>query len=220
MHPLLAQLSSQLGDRTEAANRVVATQCLKHPELLKDIAGALMEADAALVGDCAEVLTKVAETDPGLVVAHAEKLAPLLAHGTTRVRWEAMHALALVAGLTPKLMTKLLPQLQEKVRKDNSTIVRDYAVEALAGYAASGQAAAERAFPLLAEALTVWDGKHAARALNGLARVMEKAPQHEAAIRTLAYSQLDAGRGVTRKAAKAVLKMMDNDASGARPPRS
>jgi hypothetical protein len=210
---ILAQLSSQTGDRTEAANRAVAAQCLKHPELLQEIAAGLAETNPALVGDCAEVLTKVAEEDSGLIVAYAEKLAPLLAHKTTRVRWEAMHALALVAALTPKLLTRLLPSLQEKLRKDASTIVRDYAVDALGGYASSGPAAADKAFPLLAEALTLWDGKHAARALNGLARVAEKAPLHEPAIRTLAYAQLAAGRGVTRKAAKAVLKAMEGRSS-------
>lgn len=211
LSPILAQLSSQLNDRTEAANRAVAEQCLRQPELLKEIAGALVEADANLVGDCAEVLTKVAETDPGLVAPYAEKLVPLLAHATTRVRWEAMHALALVAGRTPKLMHKLLPQLQALLRQDKSTIVRDYAVEALAAHASTGKAAAERAFPLLAEALTVWQGKHAARALNGLAHVAAQAPQHAAAIRTLAYAHLGAGRGVTRKAAKALLKSMEAD---------
>ncbi len=208
MNPL-SQLSSQTGDRTEAANRAVAAQCLKHPELLQDIATGLAETNPALVGDCAEVFTKVAEQDPGLVVAYAEKLAPLLDHKTTRVRWEAMHALALVAALTPKLITRLLPQFQEKLRKEASTIVRDYVVEALGGFAGSGPAAADKAVPLLAEALTLWEGKHAARALSGLARVAEKAPQHEAAIRTLAYGQLGAARGVTRKAAKAVLKAME-----------
>ncbi len=212
MNPLF-QLSSQLGDRTEAANRAVAAQCLRKPELLKDIADALTDANAALMGDCAEVLTKVAEVDPGLIVPYVERLVPLLGHGTTRVRWEAMHALALAAGLVPRLITRLLPQLQENLRKDSSTIVRDYVVEALGGYAGSGQAAAAKAFPLLAEALTVWGGKHAARALNGLARVAEQAPWHEPAIRTMAYEQLGSGRGVTRKAAKALLKTMDSRAA-------
>ena len=207
---VLSQLSSQLGDRTEAANRAVAAQCLRQPELLKDIAGALADANAALVGDCAEVLTKVAEVDPGLIVPYVEKLVPLLGHATTRVRWEAMHALALAAGLAPRLITRLLPQLQERLRQDSSTIVRDYAVEALGGYAGSGRAAADRAFPLLAEAMTAWLGKHAARALNSLARVAQQAPQHEPAIHAMAYAQLGAGRGVTRKAAKALLKTMDS----------
>ena len=211
MNPL-AQLSSQVGDRTEAANRAVAELCLRHPELLKDIADALSSNNPPLVGDCAEVITKVAEADPGMVVPYAEKLVPLLGHSATRVRWEAMHALALVAGLVPKLITRLLPQLHVKLHDDNSTIVRDYIVEALGGYAGSGPAAANKAFPLLAEALTVWNGKHAARALNGLARVAEKAPQHQPAIRTLAYAQLGAGRGVARKAAKAMLKSMEGPA--------
>jgi hypothetical protein len=209
MHTVLHQLSSQVGDRSEAANRAVAAQCAKHPELLKEVADALGDANAALVGDCAEVLAKVAEVDPGLVVPYVEKLAPLLRHATTRVRWEAMHALALAAGQVPRLITRLLPQLRELLRTDSSTIVRDYVVEALAGYAGAGKAMAEKAFPLLAEALTLWGGKHAARALHGLARAAEKAPQHAAAIRTLAYGQLGSGRGVARKAAKALLREME-----------
>ena len=209
MNPVPAQLSSQLSERTEAANRAVAAECLKHPEHLQEIAGALGEANAALVGDCAEVLTKVAEQDPTLVAPYAEKLAALLDHKTTRVRWEAMHALALVAGRTPRLIGKLLPQLHLTLRTDASTIVRDYVVEALGSFAAASPAAADRAFPLLAEAISVWQGKHAARALTGLARVAEKAPQHAPAIRTLAYAQLGAGRGVTRKAAKSLLKSLD-----------
>jgi hypothetical protein len=209
MHTVLHQLSSQVGDRSEAANRAVAAQCVKHPELLKEVADALPGTEAALVGDCAEVMTMVAQVDPGLVVPYVEKLVPLLGHATTRVRWEAMHALALAAGQVPRLITRLLPQLHARLRDDSSTIVRDYVVEALAAYAGTGQAAAERAFPLLAEALTLWGGKHAARALRGLARVAEKAPQHAAAIRTLAYAQLGSGRGVARKAAKAVLREME-----------
>jgi hypothetical protein len=208
--PLLAQLSSQLGDRTEAANRAVAALCLDQPALLAEIAGALNEPDAALVGDCAEVLTKVAEQNAGLVAPYAEQLVPLLDHATTRVRWEAMHALALVAALQPRLIARLLPSLRDKLHHDRSTIVRDYAVEALSVYAGAGKAAAEKAFPLLKEALTVWDGKHAARALRGLARVAERAPRHAAAIRALAYDHLSAGRAVTRTAAKAVLKSTEH----------
>src|SRR5688500_14052121 len=109
---LLPLLSSQSGDRTEAANRAVAAECQRHPELLQDIAAALTPADAALAGDCAEVMTKVAEADPTLILPYVEKLAPLLDHRTTRVRWEAMHALALAAGLVPRQITRLLPQLQ------------------------------------------------------------------------------------------------------------
>jgi len=90
---ILAQLSSQVHDRTARSNLKAAARCLKEPALLDAIAWGLTEHDAALVGDCAEVLTEVTREDP-LVARYAKDFAPLMNHATTRVRWEAMHALA------------------------------------------------------------------------------------------------------------------------------
>ena len=56
---ILSQLSSQVGDRSEASNRKVVRQCLENPALLDEIAVGLKQQDAALLGDCAEVLTMV-----------------------------------------------------------------------------------------------------------------------------------------------------------------
>lgn len=52
-------------------------------------------------------------------------------------------------------------------QNDASVIRRDYAVDALANYAATNQGAAESTYPLLKEALTVWNGKQAGHALRG-----------------------------------------------------
>ena len=55
----LAQLSTQVGDRTEQSNRRIAALCLANPALLADIAEGLHSEQAALLGDCAEVFTSV-----------------------------------------------------------------------------------------------------------------------------------------------------------------
>jgi hypothetical protein len=60
---------------------------------------------------------------------------------------------------------------------DASTIVRDYAVDAVGAYAGTSRAAAEAAYPILQAALAAWGGKHAARALQGLAQVAAAAPE-------------------------------------------
>lgn len=44
---IVNQLSSQIGDRTEASNRHVVAQCLAKPELLAEIAQGLASQDAA-----------------------------------------------------------------------------------------------------------------------------------------------------------------------------
>jgi hypothetical protein len=198
----LGPLSSQLGQRSEEANRRAAERCLANPALLAEVSDGLSHRDAALVGDCAEVMTKVAEVRPNLVAPYAARLAPLLGHRVTRVRWEAMHALALVSGLVPELMAELLPRLQAMIATDASTIVRDYAIDALGHFAASGAERARLAWPGLRESLTAAGGKHAARALAALARVAATAPDLRPDVEHLARPYLNHARGSVRQAAR------------------
>lgn len=203
---ILNQLSSQMRDRTEYSNRKVVAHCLDNPRLLAEIAQGLKSNDAAIIGDCAEVMTQVAETHPELVVPHAKILAPLLTHKTTRVRWEAMHALSLVASLKPRLIASLLPLLSEMIQHDTSVIVRDYAVDAIANYATTGKQAAQNAYPYLKQALTAFDGKQAGHALNGLANVASALPQLAPELHKIGEYYLNDRRGVVRKAAKKLIQ--------------
>ncbi len=202
---LLNELSSQVGDRTEYSNRKVALKCLDEPALLEEIVRGLVSKDAALLGDCAEVLTMVAETHPDRVAPHAKQLAGLLTHNKTRVRWEAMHALALVAALAPKVVGGLLPQMGDMIQSDPSVIARDYAVKAIGNYANTSPKAAEAAYPYLKRALTAWDGKQAHHALDGLANVAAKAPQLATELSQIGASYTSHRRGVVRKAAKTLV---------------
>lgn len=203
---ILDQLSSQVGDRSEAANRQVALQCLDDPGLLIEIAAGLRGKDAALVGDCAEVFTMVAEQQPAWVAPYAEGLAALLNHKATRVRWEAMHALALVAAYVPTLMASLLATLGEKIVSDTSVIVRDHAVDAVANYAATSEAAARSAYPILKEALTAWDGKQAGHALKGLIHVAQKVPALQDELYGIGEAYFHSQKGVVRKAASEIVR--------------
>ena len=203
---LLKRLSSQIGDRTEAANRRVSAECLTDPMLLTEIARGLESDDSALVGDCAEVMTKVASERPEWVAPYAETLSELFRHKKTRVRWEAMHALGLVAPLAPHVMDAVLPKLGEMLRTDKSVIVRDCVVMALGNYARAGQGAAEDVHPMLKEALTAWEGKQAALALEGLLNVVEVAPSLAEEAALLAQGFADDRRARVRKAAKALVK--------------
>jgi hypothetical protein len=101
----------------------------------------------------------------------------LLRHTTTRVRWEAMHALALVAALAADRML-----------------------------AQAGEAAAVQVYPLLQEALTAAGGKHAGRALAALAHVARSAPALAPEIAQHARDYADHAKPVVRKAAKALLR--------------
>lgn len=205
---MLNQLSSQVGDRTEYSNRKVVLQCLEDPDLLLEIAAGLSSKNVPLVGDCAEVLTKVAEEHPEWVVPYADDLSVLIGHKNTRVRWEAMHALSLLATYIPKTIAVLLPKLSGMLRSDSSVIVRDHATDAIAHYASTGSSAAEAALPLLKEMLTLWNGKQAGHALHGLVHVARLLPNLE--LRAIGEEYIHSERAVVRKAAKGLLDALDS----------
>jgi HPt (histidine-containing phosphotransfer) domain-containing protein len=203
---VLDQLSSRLGERGGQSNRKVAGLCLAEPALLEEIAEGLGSADGALAGDCAEVMTMVADEQSGLVAPYAERLAPLLGHRTTRVRWEATHAVALAAASRPDLIGQLLPTLAEAIRSDKSTIVRDYATDAVGAYAGTSPAAASGAYRVLVEALTAWDGKQAGHALHGLAGAAALLPARRAELRAIAEEHVADSSATIRKAARQLLR--------------
>ena len=203
---VLDRLSSQTGDRTAASNRKGIAECLARPALLAEIAEGLAGKDAALLGDCAEVLTEVAKERPEWIAPYAGPLAGLLTHTTTRVRWEATHALALVAAQDPAVIPPLLPHLAQMIHDDASVIVRDYAVDAVGNYAATSEAAAQAACPVLVASLPLWNGKQAAHVLEGLVHVVSAAPGLGDELRPLGERYLDDGRARVRKAAKALVK--------------
>lgn len=205
---ILDQLSSRTGDRTEASNKAVASQCLAEPDLLAEVAIGLQDEDAKLAGDCAEVMTKVASEQPAMVLAYADDLIGLLDHPATRTRWEAMHSLALIAPWIPGKIGACLPTLQQHIRSDTSVIVRDYAVDCLASYADSGSDQARAVFPLLIDCLTLWDGKQAGHALLGLGNIARHRPELAETIRPLAQRQLSHPRAVVRKAAERLLRSL------------
>lgn len=206
---IIVQLSSQTGDSTEESNKKVVELCLKDPTLLKDITGGLKNKDVGLVGDCAEVFTKVAETNPELIVLYAKELTSLLENKNTRVRWEATHALALIADLIPGQISSLLFKLHRMALSDTSTIVRDYSVIAVGNYAKSGKKASEEALTVLKRVLEVWGEKQAARALKGLQNAAETNPQLAKEVVSLAKGYENSSKGTVKKVAKDLLKAID-----------
>jgi len=203
---VLERLSSVAGDPSEASNKAVAREALERPEILDEIALGLEWDDRKLVGDCGEVFTEVAKANPALVAPYVDRIAPLISHKDTRVRWESTHALALVASLVPQQIAPLVPDLVAKIEKDKSVIVRDGAVKALGEYGRSGPEAARDVFPHLLWALAVWDGKHAKLVLEAMSKLMEVEPRLEAEVRAAAQECLDHPRANVRRLARKLVR--------------
>jgi hypothetical protein len=205
---ITAQLSSQIGERSEEGNRQVAGMCLRNPDLLGDIALGLESGDAGMLGDCAEVMTMVAQVHPELILSYARHLPPLLFHKKARVRWEAMHALGLIAAYKPALIERNLSRIEEIIHTDASVIARDWAVQAVGNYAGTGRKAAEKAYPVLLRAMPVREFRHAHHALRGLVNVVDLVPEKHEEVEALAEEFVYHKRGVLSKAAKELLKSM------------
>ena len=204
------QLSSSVGVNTQEPNAKVAEKCLVKTELLIEIVEGLGSKNVRLAGDCAEVMTKVAEKRPEIIAPYAQTLFSLLNHKNGRVRWEAAHAFGLVASFIPDLMAKELPTLTKIVRQDKSVIVRDYIIDAIANYGTTSPQAAKSAFPILHEASEAWESKHAARVLSALNRLVKVMPNFSREARELALGFQEHSRAGVRKAAKSLLKTTEN----------
>lgn len=206
---IISKLSSKLGEKTEEGNRNVANECIEKPSLLDEIIEGLKSKDKALVGDCTEVLTKTAEVKPELVVPYFDYLIPLLSIKTTRVRWEAIHAISLITPYITEQISKFLPIIKELITTDKSTIVRDYSVQTICNYAESGKKEALAAFPSLKDSLLMWDGKHQGRILKGLLSLCKHAPECILEIRGIAEEYIEDNRSGVKKTAKALIKAID-----------
>lgn len=203
---IVERLASSQGLRTQEANAAVATECVAAPDLLHEIAGSLASKNNRLAGDCAEVMTKVAESRPDLVAPFAQELRGLLGHTNGRVRWEAAHALALVADLVPDLMERELKAFTRIILTDTSVIVRDYLIDAVGAYGARGHAEADRVFSLLRETLLAWGGKHAARGLASLGAIAAAQPLLASDVAELARAFRTHARPSVRAAAKVAVR--------------
>ncbi len=206
---IIEQLSSNQGERSGSSNKKVAAQCIEDPKLLREIAGNLSSKDDDLAADCAEVMTTVAQSNPGLVAAYAKTIAPLILHKNTRARYEAAHAISLIADKAPDVVEGLLSELQKAIKTDKSVIVRDYSVDAVANFSSVGAPQAMMAYPILKEALTVFEGKQAHHAMAGLAHVARLFPQHAKEIREIVLPFASDKRAVVVKAAKSLLKQLE-----------
>jgi hypothetical protein len=90
-----------------------------------------------LVGDCVEVFTEVSQDHPELVVSFGPLLTGLIEHKNTRVRWEAVHALAHITTCVPEVIRPILSLIAQLIEQDTSVIVRDHAVDILSNFAAT-----------------------------------------------------------------------------------
>lgn len=205
---ILAHLSSQTGDKTEASNKAVAALCLNDPKLLKEVSSGLSEKNTNLVSDCAEVMTLVAEKNPKLASKYLSEILPLIHHKKTKARWEAMHAISLMAHLVPDVIESILLDLEDIIQKDNSTIVRDHTTEIISTYSGLTSHTANIGFPYLKLILNKWKDKHASRALEGMFKAYQVMPSLKKEILAYTLEYRDSPKGIAKKAANKILKAL------------
>lgn len=211
MSSIISSLSSSSRDRTEQSNKNVALLCIKSPELLSEIAGSFDSKDLKLAGDCIEVFTFVSESIPQLITGYIEKIIPLLRSKNTRIRWEAMHTMALITPLVPQVIEILLFDLREIIINDKSVIVRDYAVKALSSFAGTDRNNAQRVFPVLIEILGLWKERHGAGIIEGLINLYPLMPQSKKKLTEVVEEFENSERMTIRKAVKRLKKILTGD---------
>jgi len=206
---ILHKLSSQKGDKTEIANRLVAENCIANPKILAEIAIGLENKDKKLQSDCMEVFTLVAEVKPEFVVPYTENILPLLYNKETKTRWEAVHTLSFIAEKIPDIILTVFPVLQSLIENDKSTIVRDYALDTVANYAKISVETSEKSYEILKFALELWGKKHAKQVFKGFNNVLDNCPDFKTEINVLVQPYLSANKKVVIVEAKKIIKRIE-----------
>ncbi len=203
---ILNQLSSKQGDKTEKSNKRVAEQCIQDPTLLHDITSGFSDKDKKLQSDCIEVFTMISESHPDLVLPYANNIVPLLKSRETKTRWEAVHTFAFIADKIPEIIRSILPDLEDLIEKDKSTIVRDYTLDTISNFSRTGKASADSSFPILKKALNIWEEKHAKQVFKGFTNILENLPDFKAEIQKITRPYLNAKKKVVVTEAKKLMK--------------
>ena len=203
---ILNQLSSQKGDKTEDSNKIVAEKCIANPQMFAEIAVGLENKDKKLQSDCIEVFTLVSEKKPEIVVQYTGNIVPLLSSKETKTRWEAVHTLSYIAEKVPNVIFSVLPVLQSLIEKDKSTIVRDYAADAIANYAKISVKTSEESYKLLKSVLDLWGEKHAKQVFRGFNHVLDNCSDYKAEINLLVQPYLSANKKIVASEAKKIIK--------------
>jgi hypothetical protein len=199
-------LASSLNQRGSEANLKAAFLCLETPALLSEITANLTNKNVKIAADCCEVMTEVARLEPELIQPYAHLLPAMFSHKNGRVQWESMHAFALTAHLIPDVITPLLPTLLTIIETSPGIIIRDYAIDALGGYARCNQQTAETVFPLLKRCFSWWEGRHAGHILTGLQYVLSNLPAANDEICQIAQYYSEHPSGAIKKTARSLLK--------------
>ena len=203
---ILNQLSSQKGEKTEDANKIVAEKCIANPHLLAEIAVGLENKNKKLQSDCIEVFTLVSEKRPEFTIQYAENIVPLFYSKEAKTRWEAVHTLSYIADKIPDTVSQILSVLQSLIEKDHSTIVRDYTIDTIANYAKINDETSEKAYELLKSTLELWGEKHARQVLRGFNHILDNCSYHKAEINLLAQPYLAANKKIVATEARKIIK--------------
>jgi hypothetical protein len=154
-------------------------------------------------------MTFVAVTNPELFAKYFNELHPLIKHKNSRVKWEAMHAISLIAHLVPDHIFSILVELDDILHKEQGVIVRDYATQAICNYAQTGKEAAGIAYPVLKEILHFWGERHASRVIETLSKIYLLMPGIKNELSVVVSEYENSSRGIIKKAVAKLKKTLN-----------
>ncbi len=211
MTDIIHRLSSRQNDRTENSNKNVAVSCIENPVHLEGIALGFKSEDRKLRSDCIEVFTLISEKRPDLIAPFFTDIVALIRDNDNKCRWEAVHTLSYITRHVPDSIMSVLPDLTELIERDNSVIVRDYALDTVARYSNTGSEAAIESFPILVTALEMYHERHAKQIFEGFINILNHELKYCTEIKRLVEPYLTCNKKVAANLAKKIIKKIENE---------
>jgi HEAT repeat protein len=149
MHPILKKLTGGTRRSIGKANQVAA-EVLTHPNLFPHLVTALASHDELLRMRAADAIEKITTRNPSLLQPFKKKFLVIASRATQQeVRWHAAQIIPRL-DLTPKERAAAVDILFDYLR-DKSSIVKTFAMQALADLATTDPKLKSQIIPLLEE---------------------------------------------------------------------
>ena len=212
MASILPRLEKNKGTVSSKLGKALAKDVLAgETEILAEAVELLSHESKQVRAGAAKIIEQVAVSDPTLVIGYLPRLLPALEVAEPQTRWMAIHTLGLCAALDAPTALKALPKAAVFIEADSGACLWGATIHYLGYVGATSPANARMVFPLLERALQI-----PGRAKDVLRSFLQLLDQADTPMRTAiaqhAEAHTESETGVTRKAARKLLKRIEKEA--------
>lgn len=199
-------------DSLKQQRAALAHVAMQDPNVLAELVARLSASSRRDRQNAASCIALVAESQPDMVLPHAEALIDALEKPEAQTRWECLEALRHLFGLDITLGDKALSGAEEALFDDDSDLLRLAAVRFMCALGVTTEERSQKVWPLLDEAIQCYHGDPEFQdMLAAITQFAEGGIAADVAASLAERMAFDAksGKGATKKRAQQILEILE-----------